>query len=233
MTQAHVPGGHDHDADDLKKMITKEFWDERYGATDALWSGKPNQRLLEHATDLRPGNALDVGSGEGADAIWLAARGWQVTAVDISSVALSRAAQHAAEAGRAIADRITWQQADLLSWSPPSSKFDLVSSHFMQLPRLLLEKVHSHLAEAVRPGGTLLIVGHDASDVETTIGRPKNPSLYYTAAEVAGALDPRRWEVVFAAAPERQVRDPEGRPVTIRDAIVKAVRRRSSSSATS
>ncbi|HEV7666156.1 MAG TPA: class I SAM-dependent methyltransferase, partial [Chloroflexota bacterium] len=97
-------------------MWTQEFWDERYASAATIWSGNPNPHLVAQVSDLRPGTALDVGSGEGADAIWLAEQGWQVTGIDVSMVALERAAQMAAAAGHDVADRITWQQADILTW---------------------------------------------------------------------------------------------------------------------
>ena len=109
-------------------------WDQRYSESDKVWSGNPNQRLVEQVADLPPGTALEVGCGEGADAIWLAARGWQVTAIDVSPVVLARAARQAVAAGPEIAARIVWQQADILSWSPPPGQFDLVASHFVHLP---------------------------------------------------------------------------------------------------
>ena len=94
---------HDHE-----HMFTQEYWDERYGSAGAIWSGNPNPHLVAHVADLAPGSALDVGSGEGADAIWLATRGWQVMGIDLSTVALERAAQLASRAGQDIAERITW-----------------------------------------------------------------------------------------------------------------------------
>src|SRR2546430_12503786 len=120
----------------MSSLFTQEFWDERYRSSDRVWSGEPNPRLVERVSDLTPGTALDVGSGEGADAIWLAARGWQVTAIDVSTVALDRAAERAAEAGAEVANRITWQQADVLTWDPAPLQFDLVSAQFMHLPTL-------------------------------------------------------------------------------------------------
>jgi SAM-dependent methyltransferase len=221
-----APGHHhDHGAEDLSAMHSQEFWDERYGSAPALWSRKPNQRLVEHVADLTPGTALDIGCGEGADALWLASRGWQVTALDLSPVALARAAEQAALAGPEIAGRITWEHADLLSWSP-RAQVDLVSAQFLHLPPEPAVQVQARLAAAVRPGGTLLIVGHDKSDLETTVRRPPVPELFSTAAEIAGRLDPEAWDVVVATSAERSATDPEGRTVTIRDAVMKAVRRR-------
>jgi SAM-dependent methyltransferase len=150
-----------------------------------------------------------------------------VTGVDISAVALGRAAEAAAAAG--VAERTTWQAADLLSaasFVPEPASYDLVSSHFIHLPAESRADLYARLARAVRPGGSLLVVGHHVSDLETTIGRPNLPELFFTAEEVAAALDPEEWDVVFAGAPEREALDPEGNPVTIRDAVTHAVRRR-------
>ena len=213
---------HDH-SPDISVLSTQEFWDEHYRSADMIWSGNANPHLVAVVTDLAPATALDIGSGEGADAIWLASRGWRVTGVDVSSVALDRAAKRATEAGEQIADRITWQQADVLSWDPAPLQFDLVSAQFMHLPRPALESLHRRLAAAVRPGGTLLIVGHHPSDLGTSMGRPNLPDLMFTADQVAAVLDPDDWHIV-AAAPERQTVDPDGRSITIRDAVLHAVR---------
>ena len=215
---------HDHELDPAQ-LMTREFWDERYGSTEQLWSGNPNQRLVEQVSDLAPGTALDVGCGEGADAIWLAAQGWQVVGIDVSPVGLERAARHAEQAGTEIAERVSWQQADMLSWAPPPRQFDLVSAHFIHLPSAERESLHRRLAAAVRPGGTLLIVGPHPSDLETTAHRMNLPDFMYTAEQVAATLDPDEWEIVVAEAPEREWHDPEGNPITIRDAVLRARRR--------
>jgi SAM-dependent methyltransferase len=101
---------------------TEEFWDERYRSAERLWSGQPNPQLVTQVSDLPPGEALEAGCGEGADAIWLAARGWTVTGVDVSGVALERAADHAADhaaaLGPELVSRLTWQRRDLLEWTP-------------------------------------------------------------------------------------------------------------------
>jgi SAM-dependent methyltransferase len=216
---------HDHSCTDENDLLSREFWDHRYASKDALWSGNPNPHLVDQVAELTPGTALDVGSGEGADAIWLAARGWQVTGLDISQVALDRAAGHAARSGPEIAQRITWRQGDLLSWSL-TDRYDLVTAHFIQLPGPARRLLHRQLAAAVRPGGSLLIVGHHPADLKTSAGRPDIPDFLFTAEQVAEELDPQRWDVVVAAAPERQIVDPEGRPVTISDAVLRAVRLR-------
>lgn len=145
---------------DISIGFTQEFWDERYRSAEQLWSGEPNTQLVAQTAGLTPGDALDVGCGEGADAIWLASKGWTVTAADISAVALERAAAHAAERGAEIAGRISWREADLFSWDPGSQQYDLVSAQFMYLPEAELKSLHRRLAAAVRPGGTLLLVLH-------------------------------------------------------------------------
>jgi SAM-dependent methyltransferase len=205
-------------------MWTQKFWDARYGSAATIWSGNPNPHLVAQVANLPPGTALDVGSGEGADAIWLAVRGWHVTGIDVSPVALDRAAALAAKAGEEVAHRITWQATDILSWTPAPRYFDLVSAQFMHLPRAQREVVHRRLAAAVRPGGSLLIVGHHPSDLETSMPRPNLPDLFFTADQVAAGLDPDDWQVIVAAAPERQTLDSEGRPVTISDAVMHAIR---------
>lgn len=209
-----------------EEMFTQEFWDERYRSAEAIWSGDANPHLVAAASALTPGTALDVGSGEGADAIWLATQGWQVTGVDISAVALDRAAGHAAKAGDGIVARITWQRADILSWAPAAAQYDLVSAQFMQLPQPALTALHRRLAAAVRPGGTLLIVGHHPSDLETSAHRPHRPDLMFTADQVASSLDPADWDIVAATTPERQALDRDGQSITVRDAVLRAVRRR-------
>ena len=216
---------HDHTFDPAA-LLTREFWDARYSSADRIWSGNPNPQLVEQVADLAPGTALDVGSGEGADAIWLAARGWHVTGIDVSTVALDRAAGRAADVGEEVAARITWQQADVLSWDPAPRQFDLVSAQFMHLPPPARESLVRRLTAAVRPGGTLLIVGHHPSDLDTSVGRWNLPGLLFTADEIVAVLDPDDWQIVVAGAPERQATDPEGRPVTVRDAVMRAIRRR-------
>ena len=105
---------HDHTSD-VAALVTQELWDARYRSADQIWGGKPNRQLVEQVADLGPSTALDVGCGEDADAIWLASRGWHVTAIDLSTVALDRAAERVAQAGAEVADRIIWQQADVRS----------------------------------------------------------------------------------------------------------------------
>ena len=204
--------------------MTAEFWDERYRSSTSVWSGEPNPQLVAEVAGLAPGRALDVGSGEGADAIWLAERGWRVTALDISKVALERSAAIAAKSGAEVAERIDWRRADITEWIPDAT-FDLVSAQFMQLTKDVRDPVIRRLAAAVAPNGTLLIVGHHPSDLETTVRRPRGAGVLYAADEIAALLDPTQWDVVVSAARARSVVDGEGRPVTVHDSVLRAVRR--------
>lgn len=219
--------GHGHSHDDVgdgTQFFSQEYWDERYGR-EQVWSGNPNPLLVRYAADLPPGTALDVGSGEGADVLWLATRGWTVTAADISEVALRRSAELAEQAGAEIAARITWQQADIRTWTPEPERFDLVSAQFMHLPEPMREALHRRLAAAVRPGGTLLVVGHHPADLEVeSMRRPHLPDMFATAEQMATVLDPAEW-AIETTAPQRQAADPDGNVVTISDAVLRAVRR--------
>jgi SAM-dependent methyltransferase len=205
--------------------FTQEFWDERYLSADRLWSGQPNAQLLAQTAGLPPGDALDAGCGEGADAIWLASRGWTVTAVDVSAVALGRAARHAADRGAQVSALITWQRADLLSWQPSPQRFDLVTAHFMHLPEPDLRAMHGRLAAGVRPGGTLLVVGHHPDDVHANVRHGGPGHLFPSATEVAAVLDASGWDIVVAKAIEREATDLDGRPATVKDTVLRAVRR--------
>ncbi|MEV4560331.1 FAD-dependent oxidoreductase [Kitasatospora sp. NPDC049285] len=191
-----------------------DFWDNRYGESEQIWSGRPNGALVHEATDLKPGHALDLGCGEGGDAIWLARQGWQVTAVDISQVALDRAAARAAAEG--VADRITWQRVDL-SHAFPAGRFDLVSAQFLHSPaEFPRERVLRRAADAVAPDGTLLIVSHAAFPAGHKHADMHFPTPEEMLAELH--LAPDGWTVVRAEEharhdlPGHPVDDPDARP---------------------
>jgi SAM-dependent methyltransferase len=208
----------------VAELFDQAFWDERYQSHTALWSGNPNPPLVAEVDGLTPGRAVDVGCGEGADVVWLAERGWQVTGVDISAVALQRAATHAAAAGPDIAARIDWLHQDVMTWEPPADRFDLVSAQYLHLPAGPRQALFERLAAAVAPRGTLLILGHHPSDLDTTMARPRHPELLFTGDDVAALLDPARWTVITNAASGRTATDPEGRAVTIHDTVFRARR---------
>ena len=150
---------------------------------------------------------------------------WRVLAVDISRVALERSAALAAQAGPDVAARIAWRQADVNEWSPEANAFNLVSAQFMQQPAEVRDPLFCRLAAAVALGGTLLIVGHHPSDLETTVRRPRGAGVLYAPADVVALLDPRGWDVLVAAVRARSAVDPEGRTVTVHDTVVRAQRR--------
>ncbi|MEU5951127.1 class I SAM-dependent methyltransferase [Streptomyces sp. NPDC047525] len=199
------------------------FWDERYNQSGRLWSGDPNAALVRETEGLTPGSALDLGCGEGGDAIWLARQGWRVTATDISRVALGRAAEHAAQAQ--VADRVDWQHHDLGA-SFPAGSYDLVAAQFLhslhEMPR---EQILRGAAAAVAPGGTLLIVGHMGFPAWETEPHPgvDFPTPQKVLASLELAAD--QWDVLVCDTHEHSLTDPEGQPSTRTNYTVKAQRR--------
>jgi SAM-dependent methyltransferase len=190
------------------------FWEQFYGERDQVWSGRPNVVLVEEVAGLEPGTALDLGCGEGADSIWLAARGWRVVGADISQVALDRASAHAADAG--VGDSITWERHDF-SRSIPTGPFDLVSAHFLHSPvDDPRDPALRAAARAVAPGGTLLVVSHEAV--------PWHPDVEFpTAQEVLDALgvDLDAWTVERLESRPRRVERPDGDEVDVSDSVVR------------
>ncbi len=216
------------DLPDIETLFSPAFWDERYGGVDRKFSGNPNARLVEAASELAPGRLLDLGAGEGGDAAWMAERGWEVTAVDVSQVALDRAAALIGS------DRITWRQADLRTWTPDPADVgvDLVTMCYLHLPLPHQRRLLGLLGDVVRPGGSLLHVGHHHEDI--AVGRWDMAELMRPAAEIAADLDPAIWDVVRADDPTRMERrgghhghddhtDPD--EVQVRDTVVLATRR--------
>ncbi|THJ66474.1 class I SAM-dependent methyltransferase [Arthrobacter echini] len=203
----------------------QEFWDERYRKRSHVWSGEPNRQLVAVAESLQPGRALDVGAGEGADAIWLATSGWDVLGVDVSAVALSRARAHTRELDASVTARLDWRQVDLLSSPELPADFDLVSVQFMHLADPERTRLFRMLATRVGTGGSLLIVAHDPSDLHTGVGRPPQPELYYTPEQVAAVLDDS-WDIRVGESRARTERTPDGRDVGVNDVVVHAVRLR-------
>ena len=152
---------HEHGEPRFDASAQAAEWDARYSERDgAMWSGRPNGRLVSEVADLTPGRALDVGCGEGADAIWLARRGWTVTGIDISDVAVGRAREAAELAGATV----EWLSGDALQTPFPARSFDLVSLQYPALPKAAGEAAVRTLLDAVRPGGLLLAVYHDLDD---------------------------------------------------------------------
>lgn len=198
-------------------------WDDRYRTSTALWSGNPNPQIATEVGAVDPGRALDCGCGEGADAVWLAESGWEVTAVDFSEVALQRAATHAAERGEEVAGRITFTRQDLTTWVPPAGEFDLVSVQFVHLPAAERNEMHRRLGTAVAPGGILLLVGHHPLDLELGIRRPARENIF-DGSEILDALAVDEadspWSVVTNEVRSREGADTDGNAVTLHDTVV-------------
>lgn len=204
----------------MTTWFERPAWEERYGGATAVWSGHPNRWLVAEASPLPPGTVLDAGSGEGGDSLWLAARGWRVTAVDFAAAGLARGAAAARAAG--LADRVSWVRADLRTWTPPGS-YDLVSVQFLHPAAEVRTAVLGRLAGAVAAGGTLLVVGHDVTDLD---GGKHVSQTYPGAAELAAELDPAGWEVVTADRRQRPATGHEAEHGTVLSDAVLVARRR-------
>jgi SAM-dependent methyltransferase len=164
---------------------TPEEWDARYTEVDQVWSGNPNGVLVTEVAALAPGRALDVGCGEGADAVWLAGQGWDMTALDVSQVALERAALHARQAGV----QVRWMHSGLVEASLSPGGFDLVSAQYPALRRTPTDEAERALLAAVAPGGVLLVVHHADVDADHARARGFDPADYVLPAQVAALLD--------------------------------------------
>jgi SAM-dependent methyltransferase len=221
--------GHHHDTDDELGDVDRwsaEFWDERYRSSPTLWSGHVNAVVMTETESLSPGTALDVGCGEGGDALWLAERGWRVEGVDVSQVALDRAARRSAESAPEIEGRLTWTKRDLMTWRPPKAAYDLVTVSFMHLPGGDRTAVYAAMADAVAEGGTFLVGAHSPLDIGV-VPRPHDPDLYFTGEQLASGLDPGRWEIVTCETRPRPGKHPDGHDVTLHDTVLRARRVRS------
>jgi SAM-dependent methyltransferase len=200
--------------------MDEQFWDEMYGRRDQVFSGAPNGVLVTEVTDIPPGQALDVGCGEGGDALWLARRGWLVTAVDISRIALQRAARTGADT----AGRVSWTHADLTTMPPPAGAFDLVSVQYFPLPHQSDHAALRGLLAAVASGGTLLIAGHDLADLPPDREDGLDPGDYYQPTDIAGLLD-GNWTVLVNETRPRTAPAPPGTHHT-HDTVLRAQRTR-------
>ncbi len=202
---------------------TEQFWEGHYRGPGRVWSGRANPVLVDVAGSLRPRTALDLGCGEGGDAVWLAQQGWRVTAVDVSATALDRAATLAAEAG--VDASIDFQQHDL-SRTFPEGAFDLVSAQYLHSPvEFPRDRVLRMAARAVASSGLLLIVGHASVAPWSWNHKPHHPR-FPTPEETLAALDlsPWQWRTERLGAPERLATGPNGESATVTDNVV-AVRR--------
>lgn len=180
-------------------------WDERYAASELVWSARPNVFVAEACADLPPGRALDLAAGEGRNALWLAHRGWSVTALDFSPVALDKGRRLAGDTA------VEWVLADATTWRPPAgTAYDLVVVAYLQLPAVERRAAVATAYDALVPGGTLLLVAHDSSNLAEGTGGPRDPAVLMTAEDVLGDLADRPHEVVRAERAARTVEPGHG-----------------------
>lgn len=198
--------------------MEREDWDLKYAGDELLWRAEPNRFLVEATSDLRPGSVLDVACGEGRNAIWLAERGWRATGVDFSAVALAKARRLAA--ARDV--DVDWVEADVRTWSP-DGQFDLVILFYLQLGSSDRRSVQRAFADAVAPGGHLLVVGHDTENLTAGIGGPQEPDVLFDAADVVASTEGSGLVVERAEQVRRPVATDAGE-VDALDALVRAVR---------
>ena len=169
------------------------MWDERYAASERVWSAGPNREVAAVIGDWPPGRALDLGAGEGRHALWLAERGWQVTAVDFSAVGIDRGREEARRRGL----EVDWVVADVTAWEPPpGTTFDLALVAYLHVP----QDVSSRLGQWLSPGGALVVVGHALRNLTEGVGGPQDPSILHTTEQLrasARGLDVERCEEVL------------------------------------
>jgi SAM-dependent methyltransferase len=175
-------------------------FDALYAGDEPVWSGEPNGALIDEIADVEPGRALDVGCGEGADAVWLAQRGWEVTALDIAAAALERAEQHARRAGV----QVRWLHRGLLEAPLEPGSFDLVSAQYPALRHSADDAAIRALLSLVAPGGTLLVVHHADIDLDEARAHGVDPALYVSPDDVRVALD-AKWVVLVDERRPRHV----------------------------
>ena len=204
-----------------------QFWEARYADAGQLWSGKTNQALINVATDLVPSSALELGCGEGGDALWLAGHGWKVTGVDISPTAVRRATDAARDAGLSV-DQVRFIAADLSTWQP-NGDYDLITASFLQSPvDFPRTEVLRRAAGHVTPGGHLLVIAHAAfppwaKGHDRHGGNPGRPDFRFLSPKEeidALDLDPGEWDTRIAETRDREVTAPDGTPAQLTDSVV-------------
>ena len=206
----------------MSQAFDQNYWESHWqqaGPRGPARDIPPNPYLVRETGDLTPGTALDAGCGEGAEAIWLAAEGWTVTAADISSEALSRAAERATRNG-VDPERVQWVEADLGAWEP-DRPFDLVTTHYAH-PATSQLGFYQRISDWVAPGGTLLIVGHLHGH-----GHDNHPpaEASITTQSITALFDDGRWDIVTAEQCMRTFTDHEDRSVELHDVVLRATRR--------
>ena len=201
----------------VRPGFARDDWNARYAQKDLLWTAEPNRRFAAEVEGLEPGRALDVACGEGRNAVWLAERGWRVTGVDFSGVAIDKAAALAAARGV----EVDWVVDDVLAYAPEPGAFDLVAVLYLQLPHDELAVALRGAVSALAPGGTIVVLGHDSTNLADGYGGPKDPAVLFAPEDVVdalGDLDVERAEKVRRAVPL------DGGEAVAVDALVRARR---------
>ena len=195
--------------------MQSQEWDQRYAGSDLVWTAEPNRFVVAELQALAPGRALDVAAGEGRNAVWLARRGWQVTAVDFSAVGLDKGRRLAEHAGVTV----DWVCADVREYEPEPGSFQLVLIAYLQLREAELDGVLRRAAKALAPGGVLLVIGHDVTNLTEGTGGPQDPAVLHTPESIARSLG----ELTVLRS-ERVRRPVAGSPRDAVDTLVRAVR---------
>ncbi|WP_316525823.1 class I SAM-dependent methyltransferase [Kitasatospora brasiliensis] len=185
--------------------MDSQDWDDRYAASELVWGVEPNRWVVREMAGHTPGHALDLAAGEGRNAIWLAAQGWEVTGLDFSAVALERAERLTAELPDEVADRLTWRHGDARTVEAPAAGYDLVLVAYLQLPAADRRDALRRAADALAPGGTLLVIGHDLSNLTEGVGGPQDPAVLFTPEDVLADLADHKLRTVRAERVHRTV----------------------------
>lgn len=201
----------------MMRGVDRAGWDRRYAGDELVWSAQPNRFLAAEVAGSPPGRALDLACGEGRNAVWLAERGWDVTAVDFSQVGLDKGARLAEQ--RDVSVR--WELADLHEWTPQKAAFDLVVVLYLHVPADARRAIHGAAAQALAPAGVLLVVGHDSSNIEHGHGGPQNPAILFAPGDLAA--DVPELEIERAERVKRPVETSDGEAEAI-DALLRARR---------
>ena len=196
--------------------MDRHDWDNRYTAVELVWSAEPNRFLVPQVAHLSPGRVLDVACGEGRNAIWLGERGWDVTGVDFSTVAIEKAGRLAE--GRGVHG--TWRVLDVVHESLGTAEYDLALLFYLQLPADERRRAVRNALDALRPGGTILVVGHDSANIEHGWGGPQDPTVLYSPEDLVADMG-NRVLIERAERVDRPVETDDGIRVAI-DALVRA-----------
>ena len=200
--------------------VDSQQWDERYSGTEFEWTMRPNQFVAAELADLPPGRALDLAAGEGRNTVWLAERGWRVTAVDFSRVGLEKGRKLGAARGVGDA-HVDWIVADLRDYEPERDAYDLALIAYLQVGPSLRASVLARAVAALTPGGTAFVVGHDVTNLTEGVGGPQDPDVLYTPEAIRAELPGLR--LIRAERVHRMV-ERDGGTATAVDTLVHAVR---------